>query len=509
MNLLEKLKETAVSVLPVMFIVILLGLTAAPLPGIMLGRFIMGGVMIILGLTIFLAGVDLGIQPMGERIGAELTKKRILRLLLVSAFFIGFLVTAAEPDIHVFGTQVISVFSFVNKNVFVFVIAGGVGVFLLLGLLRSVLNFSVKITFLVLYVLLFLLVFFVPENFIGVAFDAGGATTGPMTVPFILALGLGVSSVRREDKESFGLTGVTSVGPVMAVLVYSVIVYMKVSEPAGAEIISSGELVSGAAGLVENSVKENFWFPFSQILPDVLKESLLSLLPLVFLFVVFQSFLLKMTARQTARIVIGLVYSLTGLFIFLVGVNGGFMQTGRQLGLILGEKAFFTGGLWFVLLVGTGLVLGAIVVCAEPAVWVLTEQVEAVTGGTIKRKVLLVFLSVGAAAAIGLTMIRGVYGFSIKWILVPGYAISLLLMIFCPSMFTGIAFDSGGVASGPITSTFVLSFALGASGFSGSSQDVFGVIALVAMTPLIAIQILGIIYKIKTRPRKGTVQEAK
>ena len=491
MNLLEKLKETAVSVLPVMLIVILLGLTVAPLPGIMLVRFSIGGILLILGLTIFLAGVDLGIQPMGERIGAELTKKRKLWLLLSCAFFIGFLVTVAEPDIQVFGDQVKSVFSFVNKTAFVFVIAGGVGAVLLLGLLRTVLNFSVKISLLVLYIIVFSLVIFVPENFIGVAFDSGGATTGPMTVPFILALGLGVSSVRQEDKESFGLTGITSVGPVMAVLIYSFIAAGKNSGSDGAVAAQLAENVSSSGGILSS---------FTNIIPAILKESFTSVLPILFLFIVFQCFLLHMTKRQTIRIIIGIFYSFVGLFIFLVGVNGGFTEAGRELGMILGKKAFELGGGWFALLICTGLGLGAIVVCAEPAVWVLTEQVESVSGGTIKRKLLLVFLSVGAAVAIGLAMVRAVCGFSLKWILVPGYALALILMIFSPSMFTGIAFDSGGVASGPITSTFVLSFALGAASCTSSgSNDIFGVIALVAMTPLIAIQILGIIYQTKKR----------
>ncbi len=490
MNLLEKLKETAVSVLPVMAIVVLLGLTVAHLDGMLLARFAIGGFLLIIGLTVFLAGVDLGIQPMGERIGAELTKKRKLWLLLLCAFVIGFLVTVAEPDIQVFGDQVRSVFSSVNKNIFVFVIAGGVGLFMLIGLLRTVLNASIKLTLLILYLVIFILMIFVPEDFVGVAFDSGGATTGPMTVPFILALGLGVSSVTKGDKESFGLTGITSVGPVLAVLAYSFVVY-RIS-PAG------GAMESGAETLESGMEAAGLFSLIAQNAGHVLKESLLSILPLVFLFFVFQIFLLKMTARQVIRMIIGLVYSLAGLYIFLLGVNGGFMQAGRELGLVLGRKASELGGFWFFLLIFTGLVFGAVVVCAEPAVWVLTEQVESVSGGTIKRKVLLVFLSTGAACAIGLAMVRAVCGFSLRYILIPGYALSLLLMIFSPALFTGIAFDSGGVASGPITSTFVLSFALGAAGCANpDSNDVFGVIALVAMTPLIAIQILGIIFQVK------------
>lgn len=495
MNLLKNLKETSVSVLPVMFIVILLGLTAAPLDGVMLGRFALGGVFLILGLAIFLFGVDLGIQPMGERVGAALTQKRKLWLLLICAFVIGFMVTVAEPDIQVFGNQVRSIFSSINKNIFVFVIALGVGLFMLLGLLRTVLNFSIKILLAVLYVILFAVVFMVPEDFIGVAFDSGGATTGPMTVPFILALGLGVSSVRQGDNQSFGLTGVTSIGPVLAVLCYSLAVYKNSGGVNNAAVEAASEAVASSGG--------NFFASFTEVLPHVLKDAALSILPLLLMFIVFQFTLLKMPPRQLTRMIVGFFYSFAGLVIFLTGVNGGFMQAGSQLGLMLGQKAAEAGGWWFVLLISTGLVLGAIVVCAEPAVWVLTAQVEEVSGGTIKRKVLLGFLSVGSACAIGLALWRAVSGFSIKYLLIPGYALALVLMIFSPPLFTGIAFDSGGVASGPITSTFILAFALGASGFENSSNDIFGVIAMVAMTPLIAIQILGIMYRIKTRKKGG------
>lgn len=491
MNILEKFKETVVSVLPVMLIVIGLGIFAAKLPALVLGRFVFGGILLIFGLTIFLLGVDLGIQPFGERAGAALTEKRNLPLLLTSAFIIGFLVTIAEPDIQVFASQVKGYYAVVNKMAVVVAIALGVGLFLMTGLLRSVLHWNLKIILLIFYLVLFAVMFFCPGAFAGVAFDSGGATTGPMTVPFILALGLGVSSVRAEKGDSFGLTGITSVGPVMAVLIYSLVIRKVISEPSAVESISQG---AAAAGEI---IPEGFFAPFTKIIPGIIKEAAVSLLPLIALFAVFQIFLMHMTLRQVIRISIGFVYSFLGLSIFLVGVNGGFMEAGRMLGTFLGRQAL-TGGGWFVLLIVTGLLIGAVVVCAEPAVWVLTDQVEDITGGTIKRKILLLFLSCGAAVAIALALWRGVRGFSLRWFLIPGYAIALLLMIFSPKMFTAIAFDSGGVASGPITSTFVLSFTLGASSCSGNGSDVFGVIALVAMTPLIVIQILGIIYKKKT-----------
>lgn len=492
--MLNKLKETAVSVLPVMAIVLLLGFTVVPLDKFLLIRFIIGGILLIIGLTIFLVGIDLGIQPMGERCGAELTKKRSLPLLLGCAFLIGLIVTAAEPDIQVFGIQVRGIFDFVNKNIFTFVIAGGVGIFITIGLVRIVFSLSIKWTFFIFYVLLFGIMIFCPDSFIGIAFDSGGATTGPMTVPFIMALGLGVSSVRSDSNNSFGLTGICSVGPVMAVLIYSLILKMTgcFDNMTVAEAASAAECISGG------SVMQQIFGPFGNVALEVLRDSLISILPLFCLFLLFQFTLLKMTALQVARVVIGFIYSFVGLAIFLIGVNGGFTQVGSKLGSYLGTMAMNQGGFWFVLLIVIGIIFGAVIVCAEPAVWVLSEQVEEVSGGTITRKLLLVFLSVGTAVAIALALWRSIAGINLKYILIPGYIFSMLLMIFCPPLFSGIAFDSGGVASGPLTSTFVLSFALGAASCGANYNDSFGVIALVAMMPLIAIQIMGIMFKIKT-----------
>ncbi len=495
MKVLNKFKETAVSVFPVMAIVLLLGLTIVPLDKILLVRFVIGGILLILGLTIFLIGVDLGIQPMGEQCGAELTKRKNLILLLSVAFIIGFIVTAAEPDIQVFGDQVKSYFNFVNKSVFTFVIAAGVGLFITIGLLRTVLNLSIKWTLFISYAFLFTVAMFAPESFIGIAFDSGGATTGPMTVPFIMALGLGVSSVRSDSDNSFGLTGICSIGPILAVLIYSLVLKSQSN-------IDSQQILQ-ASEISETALTGGFFYevfnPFRKIFSSTVHEAIISILPLFGLFIIFQITLLKMTPLQVARLIIGFVYSFIGLTIFLVGVNGGFSEAGGELGKLLGEYAMTRGSIWFVLLIVVGLLLGAIIVCAEPAVWVLSEQVESVSGGTIKRKFLLIFLSIGTAIAIGLSLWRAVSGFNLKYILIPGYAIAMILMIFSPSLFSGIAFDSGGVASGPLTSTFVLSFTLGAAANSANGTDSFGVIALVAMMPLIAIQIMGIIFKIKVK----------
>lgn len=506
MNLFLKFRETAASVLPIVAIVTLLSLTFAPLGAGLTVRFILSGIFVIIGLTLLLAGVDLGITPIGERSGAALTAKRSLPLLLSVSFVIGLLVTIAEPDVQVLAAQIQGVSPAVNKWTLVILIAVGIGLFMVLGLLRTILSLRLNVLLIACYIVLFILAFCAPVEFQGVAFDAGGATTGPMTVPFIMALGIGVASVRskghgrngggNQGDESFGLTGIASIGPVAAVCVYGIILS---HTPAAAG--SAAE--NAAVGIVDASFNPKL---FLDLLPHVTREVCLALLPLILLCAAFQLFLLKMPPAQVRRMLKGLLYSFIGLVIFLIGTNGGFMPAGEKLGLILGGYAAGGSRAYLLLLTFTGMLFGAVVVCAEPAVWVLTEQVEQVSGGVIKRNLMLAALSCGVALSIGLSMLRILYGFSLWWILIPGYALSLLLSLACPPLFVGIAFDSGGVASGPMTSTFILSFTLGvaaASGRQGGAEMAFGVIALVAMTPLIAIQLLGIVFRHKSSRKKG------
>lgn len=321
---------------------------------------------------------------------------------------------------------------------------------------------------------------------------------------------MGVSAVRSTKKtdsnsdSSFGLTGIASIGPIAAVCCYGLLSSLKSNNGA---VVAEAIDVNMESNILLEDLSQKFYGLgiFAEQFPSILKEVSLALLPLIAMFVVFQLFLLKMPRGQVSRIVIGFVYSFIGLVLFLSGVNGGFLSAGETLGSILGTKASTLGIGWKIFLVIIGLIFGAVVVSAEPAVWVLTEQVELASAGNIRRKVLLVALSAGVAISIGLSMLRIMFRFSLWYILVPGYVLALVLTFFCPPLFTGIAFDSGGVASGPMTSTFVLSFALGTSIACGgnSVKDAFGVIALVAMTPLIAIQILGIIYKIKTKKKNN------
>lgn len=493
MNILQKFKDTACSVIPIMIIVMVLGVTVAPLGRFYLMRFAAGGVLLILGLTLFLLGVDASILPLGSQCGSALTGLRDVRLLLGAAFVIGVFVTAAEPDIQVLCHQVRGIFPRVNTLILTAGISAGVGLFIALGLFRTVMGWGLKLLILAFYALVLFLAFKGPKSFIGIAFDAGGATTGPMTVPFIMALGIGVSAVRRASRgggdsraNHFGLTGMASIGPILIVLLYGMVLSLK----GGAEGTAAESAIKTAAANVQGLSA------FGRVLPTVARDAAVSLAPVVVLFAVFQCYLLHLPPFQVKRMAVGLFYSYLGLVIFLTGVNGGFMEAGRLLGEMMGARAK-TDSVSMALIVATGALIGTVVVCAEPAVWVLTDQVEQLTGGTIKRRHLLVFLAAGSAFACAAAMMRAVRGFPLTRILVPGYILALVLMIFCPLLFTGIAFDSGGVASGPISSTFVLSFTLGASHAAGNGGDAFGVIALIAMTPLVAVQAMGIVWGIK------------
>lgn len=493
MQLFEKIKESVISILPIMFIGVLLHFTIAPM-GESFGPFLVGGILVIVGLGVFLHGTELGMVPIGQKAGAAITSKRNVLLLLVSAFVIGFLITIAEPDVHVLAQQVLSVSPSLSSTTLIFMIAVGVGLFVLVAVGRILLNFSYKIALAGFYIFLFICAAFTPGDFLGIAFDAGGATTGPMTVPFIMALGIGVASVRsgkNAEQDSFGFIGLASIGPILAVIILGLM-------SSGMEAGASSEEKAAAATM---TLAEQF---FSH-LPEVLHEVSLALAPLVAMFIVFQLFLIKMPKRQVLRMSAGLVYTFIGLIFFFVGVKGGFMPAGNVLG---GSLAAY-GHNWIFVVIG--LVLGAVVVCAEPAVWVLNEQIEEVSGGHIKKNIMLVSLSAGVAIAVALSMVRVVYGVSIWWLLIPGYALAIGLTRYCPQMFTAIAFDSGGVASGPMASTFILAFTLGASQALGGNPitDAFGVIAMIAMMPLITIQILGILFSRKERMAEAQKQAAK
>ena len=480
----QKLKEVVLAVLPVSVIVLLLNFTIAPIGTDLIWRFIIGAIFIIFGLGIFLFGADLAIQPIGQNIGSAVTKKKNLPLLVFSGLALGFFINIAEPDLMVLARQVAQVTSnAISQWSLLVVVSIGIGVMVSIGLLRIVFKISLSKLLTIVYGLIFILVIFAPSSFLGIAFDSGGATTGSMTVPFILSLGLGIASTqggKQSEEDSFGLVGIASTGPMLAVLTMS--------------IFSGIESLTGNLPVAEAN-NMGIIFPFLHEMPSIIGEVILAMIPLTVIFLIFQSTIIKMPKKQLNKILKGLVYTLIGFILFLTGVNAGFMEAGTA----IGHAVARIGNNWIVIL--TGFILGFTVIFAEPAVYVLNEQIEEVTSGHIKKRIILYTLSIGVAVAVSLSMIRIlVPGMQLWHLLVPGYLIAIILSYFAPKIFVGIAFDSGGVASGPMTATFILAYAQGvADAIPGADvlMDGFGVIAMVALTPLIAIQILGLLYKRK------------
>jgi hypothetical protein len=482
---IEKLREVLLSVVPITIIVLLLNFTFTPLEIPLLIRFLLGAVFIILGLAIFLVGVDIGITPIGTFMGSALAKTNKYWIVGIVGLFLGFIINIAEPDIHILAGQVDFVTAGgISKLSIVVVVSIGIGLMLALGFLRIVYNVPLYKFLSITYLLIFALALFSSPEFLAIAFDASGATTGALTVPFMLAIALGVSSLKKDskasEKDSFGLVGIASAGAIISVLMMS--------------ILSKSDKLKGTMEY-KISQETSLITPFMEKLPVVLVEVTLALLPIALLFLIFNFVSFKLTKRPFRKIVKGLIYTFVGLVLFLVGVNAGFMDVGGIVGhkLAMLENKF--------ILVLTGFCLGLVTILAEPAVYVLTHQIEDVTGGYVPRKLVLIALSIGVGFSVALSMLRIIVPEIKLWhYLLPGYIIALGLMYVAPKLFIGMAFDSGGVASGPMTATFILAFAQGAAeAIEGANVMVegFGIIAMVAMTPLIALQTLGLIFKIK------------
>lgn len=493
-RLREKLIEALKAVLPIVCIVLLLSFTVTPLPTSILLAYLFGAFLLILGVMFFTLGAELAMQPMGEQLGAGLTKSRKLWLLLPVGFLLGFLITISEPDLQVLADQVLSI----PSRILIFSVAGGVGLFLVLALLRMLFGISLRTLLLVCYGITFLLLIFAPHDFLAVAFDAGGVTTGPMTVPFIMAFGIGIGSIRSDRKaaeDSFGLIALCSIGPILTVLILSLIFRPE-----------DALYTSAAIPVIDDSI--SLAALFTEAFPTYFKEIAISVLPIVAFYFLFRLIYLRVNrirknSRSARRILIGLVYAYIGLVLFLTGSNVGFMPAGAYLGQKLASLPYH----WII--IPLGMLIGYFIVAAEPAVYVLMKQVEEMTSGAISGRSLRISLSVGVSLSIGLAMMRVLTGVSIIWLLLPGYGIALILSLFVPKLFTAIAFDSGGVVSGPMTATFLLPFAVGACLAVGGNvvTDAFGVVAMVAMTPLITIQILGLVSTLKTK-RRGPEQQA-
>ena len=490
--LLAKFREALISVAPVTLIILILSFT--PLVNLNTTEtvaFAVSAVFLILGIGLFNRGADLAMTPMGEYVGTGLTKSKKLTILLSVCFVMGILITIAEPDLSVLAEQVSAV---INNTLLIVTVGVGVGIFLLIAVLKIVYKKDLSALLLFFYMLLFsfaaLLIESGKSNFLALSFDSGGVTTGPITVPFIMALGVGIAMTiggKNAKENSFGLIALCSVGPVLAVTILS--------------LISKGDL---AYSIPDYSMSSNLGSAFGHLLLSVMGEVGKSLVLVVAFFFILQVTVLKLPRQKIAQIIIGIAYTFLGLVVFLTAVTVGFMPIGFKVGSELATKNP-------VFLVVFAFILGMVVVLAEPAVHVLNHQVEDITSGAVTKKEMMIALSIGVGISIGLSVIRIIFGFSLLYYLIPGYAISLGLTIFVPKMYTAIAFDSGGVASGPLTSSFILPLAIGAcsvlAGESAVMNLAFGVVAMVAMTPLITIQTLGFRSIVAQKRRDAVVMK--
>ncbi len=490
-KLREKTMESLSAVLPITGIVLLISIFLVPMELGSLVMFVVGAVMLIMGMGFFQLGAEMAMTPIGEGIGVQLSKTHKILIVLLIGFVMGAIITISEPDLQVLAEQVPSV----PNKVLILTVAVGVGLFLALAIVRIKFQIDLSKMLITLYVLLIGASFLVPKDFLAVAFDSGGVTTGPMTVPFIMAMGVGLASIRTDKNsasDSFGLVALSSVGPILAVLILGC--FYRPTEAT----YSLGEVATVVT--TRDVVRV-----FGGRIPAYAREVIVSLFPIAVVFIIFQLITRRYHRRQLKRIAVGLVYTYIGLVLFLCGVNVGFAPVGSFLGQELASLMFN----W--VLVPIGMLIGYYIVKAEPAIQVLNHQVQNVTDGAVSVKAMNRCMSAGVAISVGLAMMRVLTGLPIQWIIIPGYIIALVLSRFVPKIFVGIAFDSGGVASGPMTSTFLLPLSIGTCQALGGNlmTDAFGVVALVALTPLIAIQVMGIVYQVKTTAmQKKALQNA-
>lgn len=475
----EQFLSSIKSILPITLII--LGISLVSFNGDLINlvpSFLIGALLLIVGMTFFNLGVDISMVEIGSKIGSNLTKKKTIPLILMFSFIIGFIVTIAEPDLSVLASQVPTI----SDDLLINSVGLGVGIFLLIAVFRMLYQLKFSIILAIFCVITFILAFFTPSEFVPLAFDAGGVTTGPLSVPFIISLGAGLAFKRKDKKkkeDTFGMISFCSIGPVIVVLILGIIFNAKSSfVPYTLPSYSNfGELI----GLFINS------------LPKFLLDVLESFSPIVIFFLAYNFLFLKLDKKVLFKIFKGLIYTYIGLTIFLWGINTGFLPIGYMIGKTLSSLEL--------LLVPISMVIGYFIVISEPAVGVLTEQIEELTNGNIKRNVLNISLSIAVSLATGLAVLHAITGISIIWFLLPGYLVALVLSIFVPQIFTAIAFDSGGVASGTMSATFLLPFVIGISESLGRNvlTDAFGLIAIVATTPLVVVQVVGLIYKLKTK----------
>jgi len=472
---LAKIIEAFKAIFPCCLFVLVLCLVAAPVAVGVLLNFLIGMLLLILGIALFSLGAEISLIPIGNKMASALTKTKKMPLILMLSLFLGFAITIAEPDLQVLASTV-----HFSSNLFVIIVGLGVGIFLMLAMARIFYGFSYRLLLWIFYGLVAILAFFVPNSLLGIAFDASGVTTGPMTVPFLLAYGVGVFNIRNDAKakqDSFGLVSLCSIGPIVAVMILSLFMNE-------APLYENLEIVDYQDTLMLGKA-------YLAYLPSEFMKMAYALLPIFILFVLFQ-FIFKLVSRHDfLKIIIGLFYTYLGLVFFLTAASVGFSQMGYVLGVALAERNDF-------FIIAVALLLGYLVISAEPAVKILEKQIAEISSGSIPNKIIHIALCIAISLALGLAAIRVIYQIPLLYIIIPIYLLSLILSFWVPEIYTAIAFDSGGVASGPLSATFLLNFILGLqSVYAGELVDAFGVVALIASMPLLSIQIVGYLFTYK------------
>lgn len=471
-NFMLKLKESFMAVFPITLVIFALVLFFVPTETNEIAKLAVSAVLLLLGMALFTMGADGAMEELGKNVGATLSKSKKLWFMILCSFVIGFMITFAEPDLMVLANQVADYSSLSNVWLFISTVSLGVGIFLMFAILKLVFKWRLSVILAIAYGLIIVLSFFVPQQFMPIAFDSGSVTTGPISVPFLMSFGLGLSAVRsgKNEDDSFGLIALSSAGPILAVMVLSLFL-----EPSAGVVVPE---VATSMGVFEE---------IGHALLSYLGDVALILLPIIVLFVIFQIFAFKFPKQKVLKMCMGFAYTFIGITMFLAGVECGYLPMGTAIGQFLGGLDFN----WIAIPIGFG--LGACAILAEPALQVLKKQVEEITGGVIKQKVIVIVVCIGVACSVACAVMQSMYNFSLLYIIIPVYLISIGLAFFNTNLFTAVAFDSGGVATGAMAVSFTLPMVIGLSAEGASG---FGTIALIAAFPILSMQILGFIYKL-------------
>lgn len=481
---LTKLKEAVISILPIMCIVLLLAFTLVPMSWQTIVQFLIAAVLLIFGMSLFTLGADVAMLPIGQNIGSFLSKTHKIWLMLLTGFVMGVIITIAEPDLMVLANQVPGI----GNWTLIIAVGIGVGLFMMFAVMRTLFKIPLNIILAIAYVAIFILAIFVPAEFAPLSFDSGSVTTGPISVPFLMAFGLGLAAVRgskSDSDDSFGLVALGSAGPIMAVMILGLFIDPSTLTAGTTETVVTADTFGGIL------------MTFLSELPSFIGQVALVLFPILAIFLVFQIFALKLPKKQVFKIIVGILFVFVGITLFFTGVNVGFLPVGTEIG------STVAGGEHSWLLVPICCIIGLVIVLAEPAVHVLTRQVETMTDGKISSKTILFCMCIGVAISLGFCALRVLFEIPIWYIIVPAYLIAVILSFIVPKIFTGIAFDSGGVATGAMATTFVLPLIMGACASAGVDSMLygFGTLAFIAVTPLLTIQILGLVVKIVNKKK--------